>query len=165
MTVPDGLLKAGSYYGTIGADIKNERIIFAEDDVISFEVFESGDDTLAERHKRVGLIAPLLQMENLRVTPQKAKLKHLGPKENASGQLIAFLQTILAGTAAELHQRPFQDEEIFSGNARASAHDLDLLQDSPKKSQPASTSPQHQDLDHHPGISTKPSSPFNVFDH
>lgn len=61
VTVPGGLLKIGSYYGTIGADIKNERVIFAEDDVINFEVFESGDDTLAERHKRVGLVAPLLQ--------------------------------------------------------------------------------------------------------
>jgi lipopolysaccharide transport system ATP-binding protein len=61
VTVPDGLLKVGSYYGTIGADIKNERVIFAADDVLSFEVFESGDDTLAERHKRVGLVAPLLQ--------------------------------------------------------------------------------------------------------
>jgi lipopolysaccharide transport system ATP-binding protein len=58
--VPGGLLKAGSYYGTIGADIKNERVIFAENDVLEFEVFESGDDTLAERHKRVGLVAPLL---------------------------------------------------------------------------------------------------------
>ena len=61
--VPEGLLKAGSYYGTIGADIKNERIIFAENDIFQFEVFESGDDTLAERHKRVGLIAPLLRWQ------------------------------------------------------------------------------------------------------
>lgn len=63
VNVPEGLLKAGSYYGTIGADIKNERIVFAENDVFQFEVFESGDDTLAERHKRVGLIAPLLQWQ------------------------------------------------------------------------------------------------------
>ncbi|HEV7682967.1 MAG TPA: ABC transporter ATP-binding protein [Pyrinomonadaceae bacterium] len=63
VSVPEGLLKAGSYYGTIGADIKNERIIFAENDVFQFEVFESGDDTLAERHKRVGLIAPLLRWQ------------------------------------------------------------------------------------------------------
>jgi len=61
--VPEGLLKAGSYYGTIGADIKNERIIFAANDIFQFEVFESGDDTLAERHKRVGLIAPLLRWQ------------------------------------------------------------------------------------------------------
>jgi len=59
--VPGGLLKAGSYFGTIGADIKNERIIFVENDVLDFEVFESADDTLAERHKRVGLVAPLLR--------------------------------------------------------------------------------------------------------
>jgi hypothetical protein len=52
VTVPGALLKAGSYYGTIGADIKNDRVIF-----------ESGDDTLAERHNRVGLIAPLLRWQ------------------------------------------------------------------------------------------------------
>jgi lipopolysaccharide transport system ATP-binding protein len=61
--VPEGLLKAGPYYGTIGADIKNERIIFAESDIFQFEVFESGDDTSAERHKRLGLIAPLLRWQ------------------------------------------------------------------------------------------------------
>lgn len=60
VSVPSGLLKAGSYYGTIGADIKNERIIFAANDVLEFEVYESGDDVLAERHKRLGSIAPLL---------------------------------------------------------------------------------------------------------
>ena len=61
--VPGGLLKVGSYYGTIGADIKNERVIFAENDVLKFDVFETGDDTLAERHKRVGLVAPLLKWQ------------------------------------------------------------------------------------------------------
>lgn len=61
VNVPEGLLKVGSYYGTVGADIKNERIVFAANDIFHFEVFESGDDTLAERHKRVGLIAPLLR--------------------------------------------------------------------------------------------------------
>ncbi|HEV2829035.1 MAG TPA: ABC transporter ATP-binding protein [Pyrinomonadaceae bacterium] len=71
VTVPDGLLKVGSYHGTIGADIKNERVIFAEDDVLSFEVFESGDDTLAERHKRVGLVAPLLQWKISESSPKK----------------------------------------------------------------------------------------------
>lgn len=70
VTVPGGLLKAGSYYGTIGADIKNERVIFAENDVITFEVFESGDDTLAERHKRVGLVAPLLKWQISEPKPQ-----------------------------------------------------------------------------------------------
>jgi lipopolysaccharide transport system ATP-binding protein len=63
VTIPGGLLKTGSYFGTIGADIKNERVIFAENDVLNFEVFESGDDTLAERHSRVGLVAPLLKWQ------------------------------------------------------------------------------------------------------
>jgi lipopolysaccharide transport system ATP-binding protein len=60
VTVPGGLLKTGSYYATIGADIRYERIIFAESDILRFDVFESGDDTMAVRHQRVGIIAPLL---------------------------------------------------------------------------------------------------------
>lgn len=61
--LPAGLLKTGSYFVTFGADIKNERVLLAADDVFQFDVYESGDDTLAERHKRVGLIAPLLSWE------------------------------------------------------------------------------------------------------
>ena len=64
--VPGGLLKAGAYYATVGADIKNQRIIFAENDILQFDVYESADDTLAERHKRIGVIAPLL---NWQTTP------------------------------------------------------------------------------------------------
>jgi len=63
VTLPANLLKTGPYFATIGADIKNERLIFAENDAIQFEVYESGDDTLAERHKRVGVIAPLLSWQ------------------------------------------------------------------------------------------------------
>lgn len=73
VTVPGGLLKSGSYFGTIGADIKNQRVIFAANDVLSFDVFESGDDTLAERHKRVGVIAPLLDWETRRTTSFDSK--------------------------------------------------------------------------------------------
>ena len=63
VSLPAGLFKSGSYFMTFGADIKNERVIFAADDILAFDVFESGDDTLAERHKRVGLIAPILAWE------------------------------------------------------------------------------------------------------
>ncbi len=66
VTIPGELLKTGSYFGTVGADIKNERIIFAENDIFHFDVFESGDDTIAERHKRVGLIAPVLDWQTTR---------------------------------------------------------------------------------------------------
>jgi hypothetical protein len=64
------MLKAGSYYATIGADIKNERVIFAENDAVQFEVYESGDDTLAERHSRVGVVAPLLKWETFEATSE-----------------------------------------------------------------------------------------------
>ena len=70
VTVPGNLLKAGAYYATIGADIKNERVIFAENDAVQFEVYESGDDTLAERHKRVGVLAPLLKWQTSEAAPK-----------------------------------------------------------------------------------------------
>ena len=63
VTVPAELFKAGSYCATLGADIKNQRIVFENSDIVHFEVFESADDTLAERHKRPGLIAPVLHWQ------------------------------------------------------------------------------------------------------
>jgi len=64
--VPGGLLKSGSYLGTIGVDVANDRVVFAADDVLQFDVFEPKDDTQAERHSRVGVIAPLLEWETTR---------------------------------------------------------------------------------------------------
>ena len=63
ITVPGGLLKTGSYYGTFGVDIANVRIVFAADDCFHFDVFEPEDDTQATRHQRLGAVAPLLQWE------------------------------------------------------------------------------------------------------
>ena len=63
VTIPGELLKAGSYYATVGVDIKNQRIIIAENDCLQFEIYESEDDALAERHKRPGLVAPVLRWE------------------------------------------------------------------------------------------------------
>ena len=71
VTVPGKLLKAGSYFATVGADIKNQRIIIAENDCLEFEVYESADDALAERHKRPGLIAPVLRWETFEDRSQK----------------------------------------------------------------------------------------------
>lgn len=75
VTLPAGLFKTGSYYVTVGADIRYERIVFTEDDVLRFDVFESADDTLAVRHQRVGVIAPLLTWRiaeaNSHASPQK----------------------------------------------------------------------------------------------
>jgi lipopolysaccharide transport system ATP-binding protein len=64
--VPGGLLRSGGYHVTFGADVKNERVVYAADDALHFDVFEPEDDTLAERHRRVGVVAPLLRWETER---------------------------------------------------------------------------------------------------
>ena len=61
--VPAALLKTGSYYGSLGVDVPNVRIVFAADDVFHFDVYEPEDDTQATRHKRPGAVAPLLSWE------------------------------------------------------------------------------------------------------
>ena len=66
--VPGGLLKTGSYYGTIGVDVAYERVVFAADDAFHFDVFEPEDDTQATRHGRVGVVAPLLEWQTVRRT-------------------------------------------------------------------------------------------------
>jgi lipopolysaccharide transport system ATP-binding protein len=61
--IPGGLLKTGGYYGSVGVDIKEDRVVFAADDTFHFDVFEPEDDTQANRHRRPGAIAPLLSWE------------------------------------------------------------------------------------------------------
>ena len=63
VAIPGGLLKTGGYYGSLGMDIKDDRVIFAADDAFHFDVFEPEDDVQAGRHKRPGAIAPLLSWE------------------------------------------------------------------------------------------------------
>jgi len=61
--VPGGLLKTGGYYGSLGVDIRDDRVIFAADDAFHFDVFEPEDDIQATRHRRPGAISPLLGWE------------------------------------------------------------------------------------------------------
>jgi|SRR5437867_4276195 len=61
--IPAGLLKTGGYYGSLGVDIKDDRVVFAAADAFHFDVFEPEDDIQAGRHKRPGAIAPLLNWE------------------------------------------------------------------------------------------------------
>lgn len=70
LEIPGGLLKTGGYYCSFGVDIKDDRIIFAADDAIHFDVFEPEDDIQAGRHKRPGAIAPLLNWEISKLTPR-----------------------------------------------------------------------------------------------
>src|SRR4029079_8481220 len=65
--VPAGLLKTGGYYGSLGVDIKDDRIVYAADDAIHFDVFEPEDDTQANRHRRPGSIAPLLSWKTTEI--------------------------------------------------------------------------------------------------
>jgi homopolymeric O-antigen transport system ATP-binding protein len=70
VTVPGGLLKAGGYYVTFGADVKNERIVYTADDALHFDVFDTEEDLQGDRHSRVGLVAPLLRWETERAADE-----------------------------------------------------------------------------------------------
>lgn len=75
ITIPGNLLKTGTIYGTVGADVQADRIIFAEDDILEIHVVETGGDIVSDRHQRVGVVAPLLQW---RITPVKSESEYLG---------------------------------------------------------------------------------------
>jgi len=59
-TIPGKLLKAGPLYGTVGMDVRNERVVFAAADVLQVDLFDPESDSQSERHQRGGTIAPLL---------------------------------------------------------------------------------------------------------
>jgi hypothetical protein len=64
VSIPANLFKTGTIYGTVAADIKNERIVFTAEDALELDVIESNSDvvdTLSERHVREGIVAPLLE--------------------------------------------------------------------------------------------------------
>ena len=64
ISFPANLLRTGTIFGTVGADIKNERVVFANEDAIELEVVDGGLDLLlSERHARPGVVAPLLEWE------------------------------------------------------------------------------------------------------
>jgi lipopolysaccharide transport system ATP-binding protein len=59
VVIQKNLMKIGTVYITIGADVKGERYIFVEDDILEFDVIEIGGNQLCERHVRDGLVAPI----------------------------------------------------------------------------------------------------------
>jgi lipopolysaccharide transport system ATP-binding protein len=66
VVIPGGILKTGTIYGTIGADVSRERIVFAAEDALKIDIVESGlglVDTCSERHEREGIVAPLLEWQ------------------------------------------------------------------------------------------------------
>jgi lipopolysaccharide transport system ATP-binding protein len=66
VTIPGNILKVGAIYGTVGADIHNDRVIFVEEDAFHVDIIEEGNDIVSGRQQRPGAIAPLLAW---RITP------------------------------------------------------------------------------------------------
>jgi lipopolysaccharide transport system ATP-binding protein len=58
--MPGNFFKIGTIFGTFGADIKNDRVLFSANDALEVHVVDSGTYSVSERHDRVGGVAPLL---------------------------------------------------------------------------------------------------------
>ena len=60
VTIPGKLLKTGLLYGTVGADVQDERMIFLETDILRLDIVDTVSDALSGRHQRDSVIAPIL---------------------------------------------------------------------------------------------------------
>jgi lipopolysaccharide transport system ATP-binding protein len=58
--IPPKLLKTGPLYGTVVFDIRYQRVVFAEPDVLRLDVFDPECPPLSETHLRPGIVAPIL---------------------------------------------------------------------------------------------------------
>ncbi|GAB4196588.1 MAG: ABC transporter ATP-binding protein [Roseiflexaceae bacterium] len=63
VTLPGNIFKTGAVYGTVGADVANDRIVFVVNDAFQVDVIDSGAGIVTGRHQRVGIIAPLLDWQ------------------------------------------------------------------------------------------------------
>jgi homopolymeric O-antigen transport system ATP-binding protein len=60
VTIPGKLLKVGTLYATVGADVRGDHVIFTDVDVLELDVVDPVSDALSERHNRDSVIAPVL---------------------------------------------------------------------------------------------------------
>ncbi len=60
VTIPAKLLKEGSIYATVAADVRNDRMICVVPDVLRADVVDPECDPYAETHRRDGVVAPIL---------------------------------------------------------------------------------------------------------
>jgi lipopolysaccharide transport system ATP-binding protein len=65
--VPGRLLKEGVIHGTVAMDVRNERMVFAEPDVLQVDVVDPECDPFCETHRRDGAVAPILAWQMMRV--------------------------------------------------------------------------------------------------
>jgi lipopolysaccharide transport system ATP-binding protein len=71
--IPGKLLKVGILHGTVGADVRGERVVFAEVDAFQLDVVDSQSDALSERHQRDSALAPLLSWKTIPLAVLPAK--------------------------------------------------------------------------------------------
>ncbi|HEV2379632.1 MAG TPA: ABC transporter ATP-binding protein [Terriglobia bacterium] len=74
VTIPGKLLKAGPLYATIGADVRDERVVFLDADVLHLDIVDSVSDALSGRHQRDSAIAPVLAWKTAPVADQHQDL-------------------------------------------------------------------------------------------
>jgi len=67
VTIPPRLLKTGSIFGTVVFDVRFQRVVFAEPDLLRLEVFDPDCKPYSETHDRPGIVAPILSWEMTRV--------------------------------------------------------------------------------------------------
>jgi len=67
VTIPPRFLKTGPIYGTVVFDIRYQRVVFAEPDVLGLDVFDPECPPYSETHDRPGIVAPILGWRMQRV--------------------------------------------------------------------------------------------------
>jgi len=67
VTIPAKLLKTGSIFGTVVFDVRFQRVVFAEPDLLRLEVFDPECKPYSETHDRPGIVAPILSWKITRV--------------------------------------------------------------------------------------------------
>lgn len=67
VTIPPKLLKTGPIFGSVVFDLRFQRVVFAEPDLLRVEVFDPECPPYSETHDRPGIIAPILPWKMVRV--------------------------------------------------------------------------------------------------
>jgi len=76
--IPGNIFKVGTIYGTVGADIERERVIFTDEEAFQINIIEAGSDIVSGRHGRAGAIAPLLTWRISPADPVDGQLDLVG---------------------------------------------------------------------------------------
>jgi len=72
VTIPGKLLKPGQLFGTVGVDVRGERVLAAAPDVFRIDVIDLESNAESELHLREGVIAPILPWSTGRAAPERS---------------------------------------------------------------------------------------------